>query len=121
MEQEKNELVEKLEQTESKIKELQGSLLTAGSKILQLEARIKELEQNNLNSSESRQASAGQLTKLRKELNVLKNNSQQEINQLKSQLQQAKIKEIQLTQKIQQFLTKKESKLTNENFADASC
>ncbi|CAG8465166.1 11365_t:CDS:2, partial [Cetraspora pellucida] len=99
LEKEKNLIGEELSLASGKIKELEGALAGANSKISQLEKQIKDLESKGDNSSE--------LERLKKELATERQKHQQEINRLKQELQQTKLREEQLAAKIKELSAKK--------------
>jgi chromosome segregation ATPase len=110
LEKEKSNLADLLEQAEEKISQLESSLLTANNQIQELELKIKDLETNHPHSTE--------LVKLKQELIQLKSSSQSELNSLKNQLQQAKLSEEQLQQKLQALTSKldQEPAITADSF-----
>ncbi|CAG8792230.1 14619_t:CDS:2, partial [Racocetra persica] len=102
LEKEKDLIGEELSLANSKIQELESTLLAANGKMGRLEARIRELESKGDNSEE--------LERLKKELAAEKqksqserSKSQSEINRLKQELQQTKLREEQLAQKIKEL------------------
>jgi chromosome segregation ATPase len=112
VEETRSELEDKLEQSEEKITQLDTNLVNSQTKIQELKTKIKELEQTNPNSSE--------LIRLKQELASCKASSQAEINNLKNQLQSAKLKEESLNQKIKELSNKKTVKTEIETTTDKS-
>lgn len=112
LERKQSDLIQLSAQTQTKIVQLEDSLLPSQTRIKELETQIQQLTASNPNSQE--------LSRLKAELTSLRSFSSKEIASLKSQLQQAKLKEQVLLQKIQALTSKKAKEISTETTTNNS-